>query len=89
MRVEQDGSTDIMPLLLQGDLRTVRALLAAGADVNAHTPAGTTMSMTPAMWATYHGHTEMVRLLLEAGANPGAENEHGKTLLEMAQACVP
>jgi uncharacterized protein len=83
VRVEQDGSTDIMPLLLQGDLRTVRALLAA------HTPAGTTMSMTPAMWATYHGHTEMVRLLLEAGANPGAENEHGKTLLEMAQACVP
>ena len=41
--------------------------------------------MTPMHWAIYHGHTEMVRLLLEAGADPAAQNEHGKFPLQMCE----
>ena len=36
-------------------------------------------------WATFHGHAEMVRLLLAAGADPSAGDEHGKQPLTMSQ----
>ena len=37
------------------------------------------------MWTVYHGHVELMELLLDAGADPSASDEHGKTLLEMSQ----
>ena len=85
MQRSKDGETALHVAAVRGDLRTVRALLAAGAEVDARTPPGSTIFMTPSMWATYHGHTEMVRMLLEAGADPMAEDEKGKSLLKMAQ----
>ena len=44
--------------------------------------------MTPLMWSANGGpprHTQMVKLVLKAGANPLAADENGKTVLEMAR----
>ena len=68
---------------IRGDLRTLRALLQAGA-VDARTPTDR-RSMTPTMWAVYHGHVRFVEELLLAGADPTAADENGKTLLTMTQ----
>jgi hypothetical protein len=81
----RDGETALHVAGIRGDISTVEALIAAGADVNARTPAGATMSMTPLHWAIYHGQTEMVRRLLDAGADPAVTNEYGKTPLQMCE----
>ena len=81
----KDGETALHTAAIRGDLRTLRALLAAGAEVDARTPPGATIYMTPSMWATYHGHADFVRILLENGADPTVADENGKTLLTMTQ----
>lgn len=81
----KDGETALHVSAIRGDLRTVRALLVAGAEVDARTPKGSTIYMTPSMWTVYHGHQEMFKLLLNAGASAAAADENGKTLLEMSQ----
>ena len=83
MRKSKDGETALHVAAIRGDLTTVRALLEAGAEVDARTPKGAMFHMTPSMWAIYHGHDEFVRLLLEAGADPEAEDENAKSLLQM------
>jgi ankyrin repeat protein len=37
------------------------------------------------MWGTYYGRTEIVAMLLDAGADAGAVDENGKALLQMSQ----
>ena len=81
----RDGETALHVSAIRGGLEAVRALLDAGAEVDARTPVGSTIYMTPSMWATYHRHDEMVEMLLEAGADPTATDENGKALLTMAQ----
>ncbi|MAM71561.1 MAG: hypothetical protein CMP91_10505 [Gammaproteobacteria bacterium] len=49
-------------------------------DVNAVQPDG----MTALFWATYYDETDVVRLLLNAGANPNIENRYGMTPLIQA-----
>eukprot|EP00967_Tisochrysis_lutea_P110043 scaffold171686_cov30-Tisochrysis_lutea.AAC.3 len=79
----KDGESALHVAGIRGDIATVRLLLDGGADVNARTPPGITLSMTPLHWAIYHGHTPMVEMLLTAGADPSAIDEHGKTPLKM------
>ena len=81
----KDGETALHVAAIRGSNETVQALLKAGAEVDARTPTGATIYMTPSMWAVYHGHHHMVRMLLDAGADPHAADENGKTLLEMSQ----
>ncbi len=56
--------SDLMTAASTGHTETVKALLAAGADVNATSEKGGTALMGAAM----EGHTEIVQLLKEAGA---------------------
>ena len=67
------------------EAEAIKANLAAGAEVDARTPKGATIFMTPLMWATYGGHLDQCRLLLEAGADPTAVDENGKSVLEMSR----
>ncbi len=60
-----------------GDVAAVRAQLASGADVNAAETDGT----TALLWATYQGSPELVKLLLDAGAEPNVPNKFGVTPL--------
>ena len=68
-------------------MRTLRRLAVCYVDINyvGAQPRGSTIFMTPAMWTVYHGHVELMQLLLDAGADASAADEHGKTLLEMSQ----
>jgi ankyrin repeat protein len=63
-----------------GDMASVRALLAKGADVNAKTNSGGTALML----ASVNGHLDVVQALLAKGAEVNAEESHGGTALMMA-----
>ncbi len=67
-------------MLYQGP-EIVRTLLRAGAEVNA----GNGPNQDPALrLAAYRGHTGIARILLDAGADPNAENVFGFTPLQEA-----
>lgn len=65
----------------QVSLEISRALIAAGADVNATQHGG----WTPLHAAALHGNLPLVRLLLEAGAKAGVKNETGQTPAALAK----
>jgi ankyrin repeat protein len=60
--------TPLMKAVRQDDAARVRALIAQGVDVNELDSNGD----PPLVMAAYKGHTEIVRLLLEAGADVAA-----------------
>jgi hypothetical protein len=61
-----------------GDCAGCTALLKGGCGADA---ADATYANTPLMWAAIHGHTEVVTLLLPAGANAEGTNSDGWTAL--------
>lgn len=63
------GCTALMRAAESGNIHEVRALLKAGADVNAAWP---TWGHTALMFAAGEGHLEIVKALLAAGADPNA-----------------
>jgi ankyrin repeat protein len=62
----------LMAAVQAGDLDAVRRAIAAGADVNEKSPVlvNGNDGQTPLLVACFLGHAEIVRALLEAGANP-------------------
>jgi ankyrin repeat protein len=62
-------------------LEISRALIAAGADVNATYHSGWTALHAAAV----HGNLPLVRLLLESGAKAGAKNDAGQTPADLAK----
>ena len=65
----------------QNEVEMAMLLLRRGADPNI----ATEENFTPLLSAAYHGHTEMVRLLIRAGANVNAaETRYGFTPLASA-----
>ena len=64
-----------------GDPRIAKALVAAGADVNAKQRHG----WTPLHGAAQSGDRELVELLLARGADPDAKHQEGKTALDLAR----
>ena len=66
----------------KGDRAAVRSLIAAHSDVNVPQVDGT----TALHWAAYLDDVALAKILLDAGAKPGAVNRYGMTVL--AQACT-
>ncbi len=64
-----------------GSADLVRALLAAGADLQ---PTGHFLRQTPLMWSASEGHARIAHLLLEAGAPVDVRSQHGTTALLLA-----
>lgn len=75
------GSTPLHLAALNVDSGPLRALLAAGADVNAKDREGA----TPLHMAAYATRTGHARLLLEAGADVTARTDAGRDALSMAR----
>jgi ankyrin repeat protein len=77
--------TPLMYAAANGCSEAVRALLDAGAAVEAKDNEG----LTALMYAARNGYPEAVKMLLAAKADPKAKNKEGKTALQLAEACRP
>jgi Ankyrin repeats (3 copies) len=75
------SSYSLTNAVTSGDESTVSALLAYGADVNETTNGG----QTALILAIIFGHTNLVRLLVNAGANPELRDNLGLNAIEWAQ----
>lgn len=75
------GETPLMTCAGTGNADAVRALIARGADVNAVEPA---QNQDALMWAAAERHPNVVRLLVEAGADTRAHTRKGFTALHFA-----
>ena len=64
------GTTPFLFAVRKGDMRTVQAMLAGGADVNEKRSGD---FATPLLIAIINGHEDLVDLLLDKGADPNAE----------------
>jgi ankyrin repeat protein len=72
------GATPLMHAAAFGNFETLKALIDAGADVNARNQ----MDATALLWAA--GDPEKSRLLIECGADVKAQSKQGRTPLMMA-----
>lgn len=80
---------DVHPIfdaIQNGTEETVRKMLAAGVDLNLHDDSGDTMLFCAAL----AGRPEMIRILLEAGADPnaGPEDEYRTNVLPLHAAAL-
>ncbi|HUS13359.1 MAG TPA: TonB family protein [Pyrinomonadaceae bacterium] len=75
------GNLSLMGAVTDGDTEAVRALLAAGSDVNRTSSGG----RTPLILATLFGRTQIMSLLLEAGADPQQRDSLGLNAVDWAE----
>jgi quinoprotein dehydrogenase-associated probable ABC transporter substrate-binding protein len=80
---DNDGLTPLGIATQNGKVKSARALLDAGADVNAPVAKG---GYTPLMLASISGSNELATLLIERGAKVNAANPGGVTALMIAAA---
>ena len=73
-RPRLSGETPMMTCVYRGSVGGARALLARGANVNA---AETRHGQTALMWAAEHKHPDLVRVLIEHGADVHARTKPG------------
>ena len=66
--------------IIKGDLDTVKKLIEFGADVNQKSN-----GMTPAMYAAKYNRVEILKLLIEKGANIEKESDKGMTAFDYAK----
>ena len=74
-------SHNLWEVVAAGDLSAIKDALDDGVDLNAQDPQ---FGSTPLSWAALMGHTEVVTLLLERGADVNAQNRDGATPLHSA-----
>jgi len=78
--IDGEGETILMGAAREGDLELTRFLLSVDADPNA-----TSTGATAVHAAVQADHEEIVRLLIDAGGNPNAEDVDGDTPLMYCQ----
>lgn len=71
---KQGGMTALHYAVREGHFETVKALLAAGADIDGRTEGD---ESTPLVVATVNGHYDLAAWLLEQGADPNLASEDG------------
>ena len=76
--VQRDGISPLCTACHLGYLKTVEALVSSGEAVDERT---FSWGMTALMWASMKGDTELVRLLLDLGAEVNLRDEDGRTAL--------
>ena len=81
-QLDASGRTALMYASTGANVETVKALLKA--DANVHL-VDKVEQFNPLMWAAAEGQTEVVRLLLDAGADPTKQDVDGETALDFAR----
>jgi len=76
-------NTQLFNAAEKGDIAKIEQALAQGADVN-YSCSEECKGWTPVMIAAAENHPEAVKLLLEKGANPNAQNRYGRSALHFA-----
>jgi len=76
-----DDIEDFLNAVIEGDYQTTKDLIEAGADVNFQ---NVFRENTPLHHAVFHQHEDIVRLLLEHGADPNRQTRFGDTPLHDA-----
>ena len=74
------GDTPLHIMAIWGDVENARTLIEAGAEIDARGEDG----FTPLLNAVGQGHVEMVRLLLDSGANPRLATIDGSDAFDLA-----
>lgn len=74
---------------MRGNITVVQALLSAGKNPNEPFPDADTCGSTPLMYATNRGYFDVMRALLDAGANIDAVDDHGATAAMLARTGTP
>lgn len=75
-----DSTADLHRAAHEGDLATVKRLVASGADVNARDE----LESTPLHYATNQYHADVMKFLLETGADVNAQQNGDFTALHHA-----
>ncbi|KRD08806.1 hypothetical protein ASE21_13200 [Flavobacterium sp. Root901] len=75
-----DDGTPLVVAVSKGDIETVKKFIEYGVNVNEKAD-----DMSPLMTAARYNKTEIIKVLLAAGARPADKNEKGYTALKFAQ----
>lgn len=75
------GETALFGAAASARNEVVAYLLSVGARHDLHE---STLGLTPLHWAASHGGIETMRSLIEAGADPAAEDHHGRLPVDLA-----
>jgi ankyrin repeat protein len=66
--------------IIQGDIETVKSLIALGEDVNRKS-----LGKTPAIFAARYNQAEILKVLIEKGADLTIRCDHGFTIKKYAE----
>tara|TARA_R110000744_G_scaffold16404_11_gene45194 strand:- start:1884 stop:2465 length:582 start_codon:yes stop_codon:yes gene_type:complete len=77
---DNSGNTALMGAIFKGNFGAIKALISADCDVNQTNANG----QTAAMFATLFNRTETITALTEAGADLGAKDGSGNSLVDIA-----
>jgi ankyrin repeat protein/DNA-binding beta-propeller fold protein YncE len=80
---DREGRLALCCAVERGDLESARALVNAGADLQASGVSGK-RAYPPLLWAARNNALALAALLLEAGADPNVQNASGDTALHLA-----
>lgn len=75
-----EGNSPLCNAILKGDMATVKKFVEYGADVNE-----VSNGLTPLMFAARYNKVEILKYLLEKGADKQIKDERGKTALKYAE----
>jgi uncharacterized protein len=71
----EEEAEDLIEACAKGDFKSAKMYLLKGAKVNAKANSGKTPGRTAIMWAAFRGKKEIVRLLIEHGAEINARDD--------------
>jgi ankyrin repeat protein len=82
MNVSRDGTTPLMLAASKGQIEIAKAIIQAGANVNARSDDGETALH---MAAASQSQSDVIDLLMQSGVDIEARNKTGKTALQLAE----